>query len=116
MKSSTPYLLTLPVEVQLKVLGDLDPKSIQRMRQVHGNFKTLVDQHAEHIVMPIQQAEIARLDAVIKRHDYKDLGLLEAFSRYVADKGAWRKWRTRAESIQVFAEHPPSALRVDQYN
>ena len=84
-----PNLLTLPTELQLQIIDKLDAKTTQRMTAVCRSTKALIDQHKETLARNIAKREYARLQSVIDYHDYSELPLIEALSRWVAHKGMW---------------------------
>ncbi len=86
---SKPTLFGVPAEVKLKIIGRLDPKEIQRARQLSSQFKALVDEHKISLAKPPQDKEIARLKAFLDYHDYTGLSLLEALTRWTDHWGVW---------------------------
>lgn len=78
-----PSLLLIPPELQVTIIGNLDAKSIQRARGICREVRDLIDAHKTTLVKTIQSKESARLQAFIDYHDYRDLSIVQALSRWM---------------------------------
>ncbi len=95
----------MPVEIKLNIIGHLDAKSVQRTRRVCTELKSFFDIHKDSLAQTVNDKNIARLQAFIQYHDYKDVSLLDAVSRWVAHRGLWLEGSKRDLSIVHFCEH-----------
>ncbi|KAF2485747.1 hypothetical protein BDY17DRAFT_322563 [Neohortaea acidophila] len=86
-------LLSIPAELQVTIIGNLDAKSIQRARSVSCKVRDLIDTHKASLVKTVLWAENARLQAFLDHHDYSDLSIVQAFSRWM---------KHRAVEIETF--------------
>ncbi len=103
-KTSVPFS-SLPVEVQLNIMEHLDAKTIQRLPQVRNAMKAIVDGHQLYLALKIAKREQLRILRFGSYHDYSKLSLLEALSRWVAQKGVWSDREHFFHSLSLFVKH-----------